>query len=636
MNKQLSIVGLLALFVVSGTAYSQETKEKEIQLDEVVISATKFKLKKEKVGKVIHKITQQEIQNNAGKTVMELLNAIPGVEIKGANSVQGAIKGTYIRGGRNRQVLVLIDGVPVIDPTGISQEYDLRLLSLSQIESIEVMKGASSTIYGSGAASGVVNIILKKAPSNTISGAYEVSVGTYNSATIKSKKVQDINHNATVSGSLSKFNYLASLSLSDIDGISSAKSITNQKFSTDPFRSESGVFKLGYRASNDFNIVSFFNIDNLEYSFDAGRHIDSETNKATQKQVRIGVKPTYSYENGKVFAVASFNRVKREMFGNSYEGKSTNIEAVNKWDINSNTQLISGVNYQKHFNQTNSAWGNIENDVANFNTLDVFAAAIYTTDFNLTINVGGRLNKHSNYGSHLVYHINPSYNVINTDKASLKLLTSYSTAFIAPSLYQLFSVYGNQVLDPETNKTFEIGFEIGFEKWFDVNVVYFSRKESNAIIFNGLSVAPWGQYGNATSNIKANGVETTMTIRSSKNLEVTVGYAYTDKDEEADYIPQNKLTAQFNYKPFNNAFVSLVYKNVSERTGKYYDASVFSTVEEQLPSYQLMDVNANYKLLDDKITVFGSITNLFNEDYEETLGYTTRGRNFKLGVRFQF
>lgn len=176
MNKQLSIVGLLTFILVGTTAYSQKSKEKQIELDEVVISATKFKLKKEKVGKVIHKITQEEIQNNAGRTVLELLNAIPGIEIKGSNSVLGEVKGTYIRGGRNRQVLVLIDGVPLTDPTGISLEYDLRLLSLSQIESIEVMKGASSTMYGSGAATGVINIALKKASTDTISGTYEVSL----------------------------------------------------------------------------------------------------------------------------------------------------------------------------------------------------------------------------------------------------------------------------------------------------------------------------------------------------------------------------------------------------------------------------------------------------------------------------
>ncbi len=636
MNKQLSIVGLLTFILVGTTAYSQKSKEKEIELEEVVISATKFKLKKEKVGKVIHKITQEEIRNNAGRTVLELLNAIPGIEIKGSNSVLGEVKGTYIRGGRNRQVLVLIDGVPLTDPTGISLEYDLRLLSLNQIESIEVMKGASSTMYGSGAATGVINIVLKKASTNAISGTYQVSLGTNNSAISKSNGLLDKNQTATVRGTIDNFNYLASLSFTGVDGLSAAKSNTSQEFSTDPFYSENGLVKLGYAFSDKLNIATFFNIDNLEYSFDAGTNSDSKTSEATQKQLRIGIQPNYKYKNGNLVATASLNRVKRILYDDTFEGNSTNIEVINKWDINSKTQLISGINYQKHFNQTNSPWGNIDEDVANFNTLDVYGAVVFTTDFDLTINTGGRLNKHSNYGNHLVYHINPSLRLFTSDDTSLKVLTSYSTAFIAPSLYQLFSVYGNTNLEPETSNTAEFGFESTYKRWLEFNVVYFNRTENNAIIFQGLSVAPWGQYGNSNVTIQAKGIESIIELKPISEVNFAIGYTYTDKDAEADYLPKNKITAQIDYKPSENLFVSLAYKNVGERTGRYYDATTFTTVEKQLPTYQLLDINANYRLLNGKVIFFGSLTNLFNEDYEETIGYTTRGRNYKFGIRLQF
>jgi vitamin B12 transporter len=636
MKNQLTIIGAIAIALTSTSVFAQQNKEKEIKLEEVVISATKFELEKEKVGKVITKITQEEIKNNAGKTVLELLNAIPGIEIKGTNSVFGEVKGTYIRGGRNRQVLVLIDGVPLTDPTGISLEFDLRLLSLSQIESIEVMKGASSTLYGSGAATGVINIILKKASADTISATYEVSSGTNNSANSNSAKLSDINLNATLRGTANKFNYLASINVTEVDGLSAAKSNTNQQFTSDPFYSENGFVKMGYAFSDKLNVESFFNIDNLEYSYDAGKNSDSKTNEAAQKQVRIGIKPTYNYKNGTVVATASLNRVKRFFLTNSYEGNSTNIEVVNKLDFNKSTQLISGINYQNHKNQTNSPWGNINDDLANFNTLDVFGAIVYTTNFDLTINAGGRLNKHSNYGNHFVYHINPSLNIFAFEDASLKLLTSYSTAFIAPSLYQLFSVYGNTNLEPETNKTFEFGFESSYKNWLDFNMVYFNRTENNAIVFQNLGVAPWGQYGNSNTTITAKGVESIIEIKPNSEINFSLGYTYTDKDAEADYIPKNKLTAQVEYKPLENVFVSLVYKNVGERTGRYYDLATFATVAQQLDAYQLFDINANYKLLNNRVVFFGSITNLLNKDYEETIGFNTRGRNYKFGMRLQF
>ena len=156
MNKQCVIIGAVALCLLSTDVFSQEKKSKgkTENLEEIVISATKFELKKENTGKVIYKISQKDIQRNAGKSVIELLNNVLGVEIRGANSNPGEPRSTYIRGGRSRQALVLIDGVPLSDPTGIEQSYDLRLLSLNQIESIEVLKGASSTLYSSGAGTG--------------------------------------------------------------------------------------------------------------------------------------------------------------------------------------------------------------------------------------------------------------------------------------------------------------------------------------------------------------------------------------------------------------------------------------------------------------------------------------------------
>ena len=170
MKKSKNVcVAVVSLCLFGTQLFSQEkAQEKKMeQLEEIVISATKFELKKENTGKVIYKISQKDIQRNAGKSVIELLNNVLGIEIRGVNSNPGEPRSTYIRGGRSRQALVLIDGIPLSDPTGIEQSYDLRLISLNQIESIEVLKGASSTLYGSGAGTGVINIILKKASENT-------------------------------------------------------------------------------------------------------------------------------------------------------------------------------------------------------------------------------------------------------------------------------------------------------------------------------------------------------------------------------------------------------------------------------------------------------------------------------------
>ena len=145
MKKQLLIVSVLACLFVSKNSFSQEKNEKVESLDEIIITATKFETNKKNVGKTVYKITQETIQNSAGKTVMDLLNDVPGVEINGNFSTKGQNLGYYIRGGRNRQVAILIDGVNVNDPSSFGGDFDLRQIDIQQIESIEVLKGASST-----------------------------------------------------------------------------------------------------------------------------------------------------------------------------------------------------------------------------------------------------------------------------------------------------------------------------------------------------------------------------------------------------------------------------------------------------------------------------------------------------------
>lgn len=644
MKKQLVIVSALACLFANKNVSAQEKVEK---LDEVVVTATKFELKKEHSGKVIYKITQKELENNAGKTVVEVLNNLPGIEIRGVQSNASEPRSTYVRGGRNREVVVLIDGVPVSDASGISQEYDLRLLSLNQIESIEILKGASSTLYGTGASTGVINITLKKASNKEITGTYEVSLGTNNDANANDRSfLDDANQNASVNGTLGKVNYLAYFSLTGKKGMSSAKSNASQVFEDDNYFSENGLFRLGYNVTDKIKIDAFLNYDAFDYDFDAGAYNDNGINKGSYKQYRYGVKPSFKYNRGEVFAIASLNKIERNTFSfNSfsggtnnfnYQGTSLNIDIANKYQLNNEFQFIVGFNYQKHENETVTDFGNISKDLANFETKDPYASVVYTSDFGLNINLGGRLNMHSLYGNHFVYDANVSHNIINEKAKNLKVLASYSSAFIAPSLYQLYSFAGNLNLQPESSKTFEFGFD-GSYNWINASAVYFQRDIKDAIIFTDLQVAPWNLYDNATTDSKVKGIEVDVTLKPIEKANLRIGYTYTDKDIDTDYIPRNKLVATVETNPFKNTFMSLTYKNVGERT--YFDKwGSFGTAGTDviLPTYNLLDFNTNYKVLNEKVTFFGGVSNILNEDYEETLGYSTRGRNYKLGIRLIF
>jgi len=648
MNKQLLIVSVLACSFVSTSLFAQKNvaqKENVEMLNEVVVTATKFNLKKENTGKVIHVITQKQLQQNAGKTVIEILNTIAGIDVKGVNANASEPRSINIRGGRSRQVLVLIDGVPVTDQSAINSEFDLRLLAVNQIESIEILKGASSTLYGSGAATAVINVILKKATKDRISGSFETSFGTNNSTKTPSSGLADKNQNINLNGTLGNFNFLASFSITGIDGMSSAKSTTNTVFESDSFYSKNALLKLGYKINDKVNITSFLNYDTFEYDFDAAAFSDSEVNMGDQEQFRVGIRPNYTYNKGELYMLASINSVKRNFnsfnaFSNTldsyqYNGESINLDLVNKYEFSNQFQLITGVNYQEHSNNTITPFATIEKDIANFNTLDPYASVVYISNYGLSANIGGRLNMHNVYGNQFVYDGNLAYSLLNSKETSVKLLTSYSTAFIAPSLYQLYDGYsGNIDLNPETNQTFEVGFDATFKENIQFDVVYFNRKEVDAIIYNNTTYS----YGNSSSD--ASGLELNFRVAATSFLSINSSYTYIDSnnlEDFNDYIPANKFVTGIDITPFENAFLNFTYRNVGERT--IFDRyGSFGTLGDDviLEEYQVLDFMANYKVLEDTVTFFIAATNLLNEDYDDIFGYETRGRNYKVGVRLQF
>jgi vitamin B12 transporter len=614
---------------------AQEKNEKVEQLEEVVVTATKFPTKKELVGKIIYQIKPEEIANLKGKTVVDVLDNIAGIQINGANSVAGKNKSTYIRGGRDRQILVLIDGVPVSDPSGVNTTFDLRLLTLSQVESIEVMNGAASTLYGSGAATGVVNIKLKKASAKGIAFNYQTSVGTYNSQADSKFNFNDFNQNVLINGTLKKLNYLATFNTSKTDGLSEASDInSSEKFENDEFNATNAFLRIGYSFNTKLNVQLFGNYDKDVYDYDAGAFSDSEINNGENKQIRFGVKSNYNYAKGALAFTVSYNKIDRvlnsfngwtnETDYYKYTGKMYVLDVVNNYKISKAVQFITGLNYQKLSNLTNSPYGNIDDALANYKTIDPYVTLVFNSASGFNLNAGSRLNNHSEYGSNWVYNVNPSFNF----NSHFKIISSISTAFIAPSTYQLFSQYGNVDLEPEKDRTIEAGIVYSNKDTFEINSVFFYREEENAIILPDFIT-----YRNTAETLIAKGIETGISINFFKDFGIKLGHTYTNKSADLDYIPKNKFTALLETKSIKNSYVSVAFKNISKRT--YFDQwGTGSTIA--FDAYSLVDLYASHNLVKDKLVLFAQLNNVFNENYIETIGFTTLGRNFKIGLDFKF
>lgn len=631
--KLTSLLGACLLLAI--TSLNAQEKKDVNELDEIVVTATKFPMKKEQIGKVIYQIKPEEIEHFKGKSLIDVLDNLAGIQINGVNSSPGKNKSTYIRGGRDRQVLVLIDGIPVSDPSGINTMYDLRFISLPQVESIEVMNGSASTLYGSGAATGVINIKLKQAVNNPISLNYQASLGTNNTQKDSNFNLTEIKQNAALSGTLNRFSYLASVNVEKTSGLSEAQSeINSDNFENDAFKAVNTFVRFKYQFSNNFNIQIFNNYDKDTYDFDAGAFTDSEINNGKNKQFRVGLSSNFNYKKGELSFTASKNKINRvyDIFNSwtsntdnfDYTGKTTQVELVNNYKFSTDLQLVTGINYIEQSNQTNSAYGNLNDDLAKFNTIDPYFTLFYNSEKGFNINGGARLNNHSEYGNHWVYNVNPSYIL----SGNFRLISSYSTAFIAPSTYQLFSQYGNTDLKPEEDKSIEAGFVYSLKKVLEFNAVFFYREEKNAII-----LPDFVTYQNAAEIINAKGLETNINWRINENVSLRVGHAFTSKSADLDYIPKNKFTAQLDYAQIKNTFLSLRFKNISNRN--YFDE--WGTGKNiELSAYSLLDFYASHTFSNNNVTLFLQVNNIFNKNYVETIGYTTKGSNFKIGLDFKF
>jgi vitamin B12 transporter len=649
MNKKF--VRLSTLFVLmSSFALAQEKDSTKVnQLEEVVISDTKFAQSKEKSGKVITKITQEELQKKSGQSLTSILSSVAGVEINGNQSVNGKNLGIYIRGGSNHQVLVLIDGIPVTDASGINLEYDLRLLPVEQVESIEIMKGASSTLYGTGAATGLINITLKKTNKKAIEGTAYLNMGSNNNVNDSKVKGHDFNQGFSVSAKNKAVRFYTGLNSTESNGMSQIASPKNEKYEADRFSRQNVLSRLGFTISKKLFLDFFGNYDKTTNSYDGtfdntGLN-DNSINRTSSEQFRVGFIPKYTYKNGELVLNSSLSKLTREysefnsfanaVEGANYQSRSAIFDLINKIKLMKEISLVTGINYQFHDMSTQTVYGDILREGAKFSLIDPYATFIYNSNFGLNVNAGARLNVHSEYGNQVVYNVNPSYNF---EKLPLKIISSLSTAFVTPSLYQLYSEYGNLKLTPEKNTTVEVGFEtILLDKKLTLNSVGFFREQDNSFGFFFDPITFDSYYINIDGLNKSKGIETELRYKLSNAITLNSNYTFTEVDEKLRrLIPKHKVNTSIDVAITKRCFLNASYQYVDDRNDAFFDGATFGTIKAKLDSYQLVNSSLQYQLIKNRMSIFGAVTNILNEDFVENIGYSTRGRNFKLGMSLSF
>lgn len=647
MNKR--VLSLLGMAFLAYTSYAQEKTQDSTAVEqlETVVLDTKFKLDREKSGKVIYKISQDDLTKVKGQSLAQTISTVSGIEITGAKSNAGSVLGYRVRGGNSGKVVILIDGIQVNDPSNINSEFDLRSLDVNNIESLEIIKGGVSTLYGTGASTGVINITTKKATDKNVDASVFMSMGSNRSVVTDKYKLNTATVGANINGTVNKLNYFAAVSTENTKGMSAKRSDDDAvKFEDDPYTRENASLRLGYKFSDAFNVGTFVNYNQFDNQFDNSFGAPDGFNEASSENVQFGLTSQYTYNKGSVVLNSSIAKTDRES-GNAtsestYASNSIVIDLYNKYKFNKNIWAVVGVNFQQQeATQARTPYGSstlvtaYEKDDTRINLVDPYANLTYFTDFGLTVNAGVRMNNHTNYGSHFVYSVNPSYNFKATEKLDTKVFITGSTAFIAPTIYQQYSPdYGFEDLEAQESINGELGFELNYNKKYRFSAVAFHREDQNKIEFQNIydPVSGWwigGVYYNLdTDNVKTQGVELESALKLTKSLNLTANYTFTQFEEDALSlnVPTHKANANIAYTLKEDTNLSLTYQFVDDR---------FIYGGDRLDAYSITSFFVSHQLTDN-LELNGSLFNIFDEDYTETAASSTLGRNYKLGLRLKF
>lgn len=639
----MKTVLLTALLFFPIILYAQENTQK-LSLDEVVVTANKFDQKASQTGKVVTIISQQELQHQSGKTLGAILNEQPGITINGFSGAPGTNQTIYLRGADPKYTLIMIDGVPVSDISYINNEFDLNLIPLNSIQRIEIMRGGYATIYGSGAAAGVINIITKKGGNRPLNITAGLSGGSYAS----------FHEQVGFNGSKKNIDYNIQIQNMDSKGFSSALDSTgDQHYDDDGFHRKSIYANVGIHLKNEWLLRPFINFSDEKGDLDGGAFIDDKDYTYISSSFQTGLNIKHTFMHGDLNIKYSFNPMNRSYLNDSTDGsdyekdryKSNvhNADIFTHLIVNSYLSLLLGnhIRLERTDQHTNyispyfSSKTHLSPDSAKADIMSLYGVLFLKSNNGFHLELGGRLHQHSVYGFHPVFSFNPSW-LINDH---VKIFGNVASSFISPSLYQLYSSYGNKDLKPETGISYEAGFESLFaNEKIKTRLTIFDRHLKKVIAFQS------NHYINYDRR-HAYGGEAEVQYAINKQVNIRAWYAFVKGDITVKN-DQTKMDSTYNNlfkRPENTAGISLGYQITpsfylsmdGKYSGKRKDLVYigYHSEERKLDPYILLNLYLEYTLKE-KYKLFAGLHNITDSHFVETSGFGTKGFNFEAGFQW--
>jgi vitamin B12 transporter len=618
------VLPAVAASLLSSTALAQ------VQLPLLdVISATTIPTPIEQIGSSVTVFTAADIEREQRRTIPDLLQTVPGVHVVQTGS-PGMVTSIFMRGTNSNHTKVFVDGIDIGDPSSTNGAVDFGHLTTMDLERVEILRGPQSGLYGADAIGGVISLTTKKGsgPTKVTAMAEGGSFGTFNQA-------------AGVGGSHGSVNYQFNVS----------HFRTTDTQVTPIYMVPPGIVPRGNYYDNVTMSTRFGGDVNPYLGFNfygratEAKNLFYDDNPFAFPGVILPDQTTY--RNRSLYGRA-------ETVVTLFDGRFVNVFGANytsydRSSFNPDMATFSPFNSQRNKydwrGTIKAAPGHTvvlgaEREIQSAQTTDVNASTGNTAGYaelqseffeRLFVVANVRKDSHDDFGDATTWRVAPAFIV---PVSETKLKGSAGTGFKAPTLYQLygtgpFGFRGNPNLRPERSK----GFDVGFEQPLANNrvrfgVTYFHNEITDLIDF---TFVPF-------TNVNVNdavlqGYEAFAEVVWSPSWRSRFDYTYVrawdrTNDVELRRRPREKFSANTIWTPFAGFTLSATLIHV----GSWVDVNRATFAIEQASPYTTVNVAAEY-IVNNNVTVFARVDNLFNKVYENPLGWLQPGLGVFGGIR---
>ena len=610
----------------------------------IVISAGKSPQSKSIIGSDVSVLDESTISSSGENFVGDILSE----NLMGMNYFQsggsGTVSGIQLRGQPKRYSTVYLNGIKLSDPSTPSNDYYFGNLMNNSLEQVEVLKGSQSTLYGSGAIAGAVNLYPKKGRE----GHHRTgTISTSRFGTIGMRSNQ--NFNLAYDGKEENFDYFVSLAKFSDMGIS-ARIDDNEK---DRYRNDNYVANIGYQINDQLRTETYINYTDTFLEYDAVGLASTDDNSSDDQQSLLSTK--LIIDNGNLINTIAFNKtyfLRESVTGylsdsptyEMYEGQRDSINLVGQYNLNLDTRVVYGLEHEVDKAEIpsnygkGSTYGTKKYMSANEEINSQYVDLQFRPFEKLYSTIGFRRDEHSIAGSYNTGRATLAYKM----NGNSKIRSSYGTGLRFPSLNEYYfgsTVINSSILVPEESTSFDIGidqvvpvYNLNFSAtFFDIEYEnYIGGWASNKD--NGNSYVQ----KNTSATNYSRGWEFLSNWEPTNELNVNLGFTRTKSydgstcsnpgdscnDEMNVRVPRNALSSSIVKRFGKNFTATAQYKYVGER--RDYGGSDNGFKQVILDDYSLFNLYADYGNFN------FSLKNLFKENYNEVLNYSTPGRSLNM------